>query len=615
MHTIIIGLDAFDPTTFERLYEHGQLPHLGKYVQAGKYKQLAVANPPQSEVSWTSIATGLDPGGHGLFDFVHRDPRSYSLYVSLLPTQQGLGGTKFVPPFTARTLFDHAVQQGYPATSLWWPATFPTRPESPVHTLPGLGTPDILGRLGVGTHFSTNTDLISEQTGRKIPVQPLMSKGKNDYHGNLKGPIRPRKRGAESMTLPFALEVRDGQSARLSIGSQKIELQVGQWSPIIELSFKVNWLFSIHALTSFILTDLQPAINLYALPLQIHPLHALWPYATPPRFVKKVWHDSGPFYTLGWPQDTTALEEGCINDEQFLNLCEQIFAGREKVLLHQIDQFKEGVLACVFDTLDRVQHMFWRDRPDVVEAWYMKLDALIGRIEQRLKARGLQNKTRLVILSDHGFAPFDYKVHLNRWLLDNGYLVSQLPGEASGNWQQVDWRQTQAYGIGLNSVYLNLAGREGQGCVEVGQKEHVLHELCDKLRQWEGANGRSVIQNVYKTTDIFNGAFTPQAPDIIVGYAPGYRASPQTGLGAWQSQAIEPNRDHWGADHCLDHQAVPGVIFASDGLQNFPHPSYRDIPPLTIDAVPDPGDSSPPPPMGDEDQAVIAERLKGLGYL
>ncbi|MCP5100993.1 MAG: hypothetical protein GY943_36040, partial [Chloroflexi bacterium] len=159
MRVLIIGLDAFEPKRFERLYEQGRVPNLAKYVDTGKYSRFAVSNPPQSEVSWTSIATGLNPGGHGMFDFVHRDPATYALNVSLLPTKSGFGGTQFAEPFTATTIFDQVVQKGYQATALWWPAMFPARVKSPVRTLPGLGTPDLMGRLGVGTFFTTNPEL------------------------------------------------------------------------------------------------------------------------------------------------------------------------------------------------------------------------------------------------------------------------------------------------------------------------------------------------------------------------------------------------------------------------------------------------------------------------
>lgn len=119
MRTLILGLDAFDPIFFEQLNSKGKTPNLSKLVEAGKYSRFRVSDPPQSEVSWTSIATGMNPGDHGMFDFVHRNPANYSLQVSLLPTQNNLLGLQFIPPHNARTIFDEAVEDGYPATSMW----------------------------------------------------------------------------------------------------------------------------------------------------------------------------------------------------------------------------------------------------------------------------------------------------------------------------------------------------------------------------------------------------------------------------------------------------------------------------------------------------------------
>ncbi len=59
---------------------------------------------------------------------------------------------------------------GYPATALWWPAMFPARPELPVNTLPGLGTPDIRGQLGVGTLFTSE----EEKKKKARPKLPQM---------------------------------------------------------------------------------------------------------------------------------------------------------------------------------------------------------------------------------------------------------------------------------------------------------------------------------------------------------------------------------------------------------------------------------------------------------
>ncbi|NJN80792.1 MAG: hypothetical protein HC797_10185, partial [Anaerolineales bacterium] len=82
-----------------------QLPNLEKFIAHGGYSRLDVCSPPQTEVSWTSIATGTDPGGHGIFDFVHRDPATYIPYVSILPTKTSAIGEQFIPPYTANTFF------------------------------------------------------------------------------------------------------------------------------------------------------------------------------------------------------------------------------------------------------------------------------------------------------------------------------------------------------------------------------------------------------------------------------------------------------------------------------------------------------------------------------
>lgn len=616
MRVLIIGLDAFEPGTFERLYEDGRLPHLAKYVANGNYARFSVSNPPQSEVSWTSIATGLNPGGHGIFDFVHRDPATYALNVSLLPTKSGFGGTQFTPPFIARTLFDQAVAQGYPATVLWWPAMFPARVQSPVRTLPGLGTPDILGRLGVGTFFTTDEDMVKGgRNGRKIPIVLLKKQGVGRYESEFIGPMRKKRGGTEAATLPLQVELTGERSIRVRTGKQTLDLMEGEWSPIIELSFKVGRFISVKALTQIVLSRTKPDIHLYALPLQIHPLHSPWRYATPRGFVKKTWQAEGPFLTLGWPQDTTALEEECITDEQFLALCDSIVNTRERVLMHHLAQFREGVLATVFDSLDRIQHMFWRDRPDLIDEWYVKLDALIGRVEKRLQELGIKDKTKIIILSDHGFTGFDHKVHLNRWLVEQGYLTPKEAG-AVGSFQNVDWSQSQAYAIGLNSIYFNLAGREGRGIVNLAEKEVMAQKLSDALLQWRDDNGRAVVQKAWRQSEAFDGPLTQYGPDIMVGFAPGFRASAQTGLGAWEKSSLEPNHDHWGADHCINPEAVPGVLFASEGLNNFPTPSYRDIPALTIGATPDASGSAPPPTSsGGEDETAVEERLRSLGYL
>ncbi len=613
MRTVLLGLDAFDPGIYERLADQNRLPNLNKLANAGNYARFTVSTPPQSEVSWTSIATGADAGVHGLFDFVHRDPTTYTILPSLLVTRTNLLGTQFVPPVSTRTLFEQATVDGYPARALWWPATFPARLEIPVDTLPGLGTPDLLGRLGVGAVYSPARDLASSRT--KTAVETLEQHSRGIYRGLLRGPSQKTRQGTSEMVLAFQLELMDDRRARFTYAKNTVELIVGQWSQILEIPFKASFLASVRGITRAILTQTIPEPRLYFLPLQIHPLHSPFPYGTPPGFVRQAWQDHGPFLTLGWPQDTTGLEEGWITADQFIALCRAIDDTRERIFFHYLDRFQEGVFANVFDTLDRVQHMFLHDRPEVVEEWYTHLDALVGKTTAVLQAHG-KEKIRLLIVSDHGFTRFDYQVHLNQWLIENGYLALKS-NQNEQNLRSVDWSLSQVYALGLNSLYLNLQGREGQGIVKPDEIEPLRQELRHALLDWRGPDGQPVVQQVYLREEAFHGPRLPDAPDLVVGYSPGYRASAETGLGKWEGQSIVENHDHWHSDHCIDPQAVPGVLFANFSLSSYPHPSFRDIPTMAIGK--DIEQRSQPthrPASGKkEDEKTIEERLKGLGYL
>jgi predicted AlkP superfamily phosphohydrolase/phosphomutase len=608
MRSIILGFDSFDPLQFERLNQAGKMPNLGKMVEAKGYSRLEVCSPPQTEVSWTSIATGVDPGSHGIFDFVHRNPATYVPYVSILPTKQTILGEQFIPPYTTRTFFQEAAEMGYPATVMWWPALFPARPEIPVATLPGLGTPDIRGQLGVGTYLTTEP-----VEKKKSKVGLLTAAGKDRYNGVIEGPQVKSKSGAAYATQPLVVEVLAGDEVRLTIGKQELRLKPGKWSPIFELVFPAGFAFSIHAITQVIVTEIKDRVSLYFLPFQIHPLHSVSPYGTPASFIKDCWKQS-PFLTLGWPQDTNALEDGCISDEQFLDLCGLIFESRKRVYFHHLEHFREGVLAGIFDCLDRVQHMFLHDQGDVVDSWYLKLDEFVGQVQGKVEQLGLE-KHRFMVLSDHGFRPFDYKVHLNRWLVDNGFM--QL-AEAAGNDEpaKANWGKTRAYALGLNSLYLNVAGREGQGIVDATTLEGLLDEIKTKLLNWTGPNGQAVVSRALLKHEVFTGPYTRLGPDLVVGYAPGYRASSETGLGKIPAgPVIEVNHDHWGADHCIDAAMVPGVLFANRDLSAIPGLSFRDIPFLAIGKHLDQSYIKPPSKTGPEGQKDMEERLKGLGYL
>lgn len=609
MRVLLVGFDSFDPVIYERLSSEGKLPNLHKLAEQGGYSPLKVSNPPQTEVSWTSIATGADPGEHGIFDFVHRDPETYFPYVSILVTKKGPGGIQYVRPYNAHTIFDEAIEQGYPATALWWPAMFPSSPESAVKVLPGLGTPDIKGQLGVGMFFSSSEQTLKASAKTRFS---LLKKDEKGYSGRLEGPFVKGKHGPEPAGLEFQLEINQNSKVQLTTPDGKFELTPGEWGPILPLKFKASILMTIHALTRPIVTNIDP-LSVYFVPIQIHPLKTPWRYGSPGSFVKDVWESNGPFLTLGWPQDTNGLEDGYISDFQFVSLCEDIFETREKILFSQLSKFKEGILASIFDDLDRIQHMFRRRNPKIVEDWYHRLDTFVGRILDWID-RDQGDPIHLLVLSDHGFADYEYQFHLNRWLIENGYMAL-LPGVKTNDLDAVDWSRTKAYAVGLNSLYINLVGRESKGIVPVQEVESITGRIREGLLTNAQHNNQPIFSNIYLRHEAFNGPNLKYGPDLVMGYAPGFRASSDTGLGRWGASILEQNVGHWEADHCIDVNAVPGVIFSSQSLEDFPSPTFRDIPAMVVGKYFDHSGTNPPVISSGEDRKTMEERLKGLGYL
>jgi hypothetical protein len=167
----------------------------------------------------------------------------------------------------------------------------------------------------------------------------------------------------------------------------------------------------------------------------------------------------------------------------------------------------------------------------------------------------------------------------------------------------------------LNSIYLNILGREGQGSVSSDKVESLLFEIKGKLLDWKDAGRAPIVEKIRLKHETYSGPYTRFGPDLVVGYASGYRASAETGLGKVPAIALEPNTDHWGADHCVDSELVPGVVFANRDLRDFGAISFRDIPFLAIGKHLDGSNIKPPSQATGQGQKDLEERLKGLGYL
>ncbi|MBN1939192.1 MAG: alkaline phosphatase family protein, partial [Candidatus Aminicenantes bacterium] len=190
----------------------------------------------------------------------------------------------------------------------------------------------------------------------------------------------------------------------------------------------------------------------------------------------------------------------------------------------------------------------------------------------------------LFIMSDHGFKPFRRGVNLNAWLRDNGYLALEDGAAESGEWfKGVDWSRTKAYALGLGGVYLNLKGREAKGIVPPSEAAALRREIQAKLLGLKDTEtGETAINLAYDKDDIYSGPYKGNAPDLIIGYNIGFRASWEAVTGKAGKRVFEDNAKCWSGDHCVDPAVVPGVLFSNLKLAR-PNPSIMDIAPTVLE--------------------------------
>ncbi len=198
---------------------------------------------------------------------------------------------------------------------------------------------------------------------------------------------------------------------------------------------------------------------------------------------------------------------------------------------------------------------------------------------------GVDEESLLLVVSDHGFAPFRRRVHLNRWLIDNGYLHLQ---RAAGTEAAVDWSRTRAYAVGYSAVYANLEGREAHGIVPPGAAHRRLcSELAQGLRDLrDPKTGAPAIRRVFPAGEAYAGPAVAAGPDLVVGYAEGYRASVETTLMRMPPppEVISDNLGRWTGDHIVDPELVPGVLLANRGTRPGPFRQV-DVAPTILAAL------------------------------
>jgi predicted AlkP superfamily phosphohydrolase/phosphomutase len=579
---IIIGLDGLSPDIVESLISNGKLPNFAKLKEKGSYKHLTTTNPPQSPIAWSGFATGKNPGKHGLFDFIKRDLKDYSLEIA----QTNIADSKSIPTRKTKSFWHFTTARKIPTVVITCPVTFP--PDRIYgRMLSGMGVPDILGTQGTFTFYTTEPLEKDTDIGGKvfnIAKKPMMRLEL----------IGPKTSDNKNVTIPFVVQLKE-DNILIAVQNNHLQLKEKQWSGWLSVEFKLGLFKNIKGTLRFYLVQKDPEFKLYISPINLDPRAPFFQISFPGSYSDELAKKIGLYYTQGMPMDTWAVNENRLSEEAFIEIVNTVHREKKEMLDYEMKRFEKGVLFCYFEDSDIIQHMFWRYRDpehplyeenapqkykDMIDNYYQKMDALLGEVMQKMKTDDI-----LIVLSDHGFNTFRRAVHINSWLRENGYL--QLKDSFSKNgrelFQDVDWPKTKAYSIGFGGIYINQASRESKGIIKPGQEtEDLKKEISEKIKQWRDDKYSSpVVNSVYTPEDIFWGPHAKDAPDLYLGLNIGYRASWQTAIGGAPEGLIEDNQKKWSGDHLFDPKLIPGVLFTNFKVDKA-SPSIYDMTPTIL---------------------------------
>jgi predicted AlkP superfamily phosphohydrolase/phosphomutase len=581
---LVLGFDGLDPKLLGRWLDEGKLPSFARLIAAGGFRPLGTSLPPQSPVAWSNFITGTDPGGHGIFDFMHRDPNTYiPIFSASLSTEAKrnlkigdlvlpLSGGEVKNMIQGKTFWQILEEHDIPATVFKMPSNYPPVPTKQ-RTLSGMGTPDLKGSYGISCFYTTDPDMPKgELSGGRVYEVYVIG---NRVEAKLPGPVNTFKKERPEAVIDFQVFIDPVHPvAKIVLADQEFILKEKEWSGWKRVRFGLIPTQSVSGICMFYLKEVRPHFKLYVSPINIDPADPAQPISTPGSYAQELERVFGPYFTKGLPADTSGLDNNFLDEEAFLEQDDMILGERERMFDYEFQRFDSGLLFYYVSSTDQRQHMFWRlmdeNHPEydpklaarygrTIENIYIEADRFLGRILPKI-----DKDTVLLVMSDHGFNPFRRAFNLNTWLFENGYhrLRNPWKQEEGSFFDNTDWSRTKAYGIGLNGLYLNQRGREREGVVNPGpDSENLLREIAQKLEQTlDPKTGERVILRAFLAKDVYHGPQIEHAPDIVCGFNRGYRISWDSPLGKFPKDIFLDNSEKWSGDHMGAPEVLPGSL-------------------------------------------------------
>ncbi|MDF1565091.1 MAG: alkaline phosphatase family protein [Deltaproteobacteria bacterium] len=604
---IVLGFDGVDPDLVQKWMDAGRLPHLKALSERGTFARLQSTTPPQSPVAWATFASGLEPGGHGIFDFIARNPKTY------LPS---VATVKVSRPEVKKGHLEHALEgenlrsgpsfwqtagkAGVPGSILFVPYSFPPDGVEEMRVISGLGTPDLRGTNSSFQYLASETFPGGKKAGLTSGgvFEKVLSEGKGTFRGNLRGASLTVDGRSQSLDFPLTVaQGADGLELAFPEGhAEAVKVKRGEWSETITLKLSpvpgTTWSATTRA---YPVPDASDPLALYFLPVSADPRTPPFAVSTPMGFAGELAAAAGaPFKTVGWVHETSGLSTEALDGQGFLLDLHATMEARRKILHAVLDQPHDRLTVAAFTATDRVAHMFYRlfdekhprfekalaDRHGkAIQETYEKMDAIVGEVVARLPA-----DATLLIVSDHGFHSFRRGVNLNRWLVEKGYqTLKKGAPEGRDFFRDVDWSKTRAYAVGTGQIWLNLAGREKKGIVAADEAAALAREIAEALATLrDGDDPLHVVQAVHLAENTYSGEHRADAPDLTVSFAEGYRTGWGSILGGAPKALIEDNLRKWSGDHAASDPKDTEGFLVSNRKITAEKPAILDVAPTVL---------------------------------
>ena len=350
---IILGFDGMDHRLIQRWLAEGKLPAFARLVSQGGLRPLRSSLPPQSPVAWSNFITGTDPGGHGIFDFMHRDPKTYwPVFSGTLSTDARTSikiGDLVLPVrggevrnlMRGRAFWQILEDHDIPATIFKIPSNYPPLPTRQ-RTISGMGTPDLKGSYGILNFYTTKPTEINEDIGG-ARIHQVYVIG-DSVQARLPGPVNTFKKDRPDAEVEFRVFIDPVHPvAKIRIQDQEFILREKEWSGWKTVRFDLLPTQSADGICMFYLKELRPDFKLYVSPINIDPSNPVLPISTPASYAQELADKFGPFFTKGLPADTSALDNGILDEEEFLEQDDMVLRESEQMFDYEFSRFDSGL--------------------------------------------------------------------------------------------------------------------------------------------------------------------------------------------------------------------------------------------------------------------------------